>query len=454
MATDLAEILSDLSAEASTSSSGDTVAVLDARIALSRLRPALDRLHDDGLDTGASTDSDPDAFTRQAERVHWVRLLANTCARLGDATPSSETPGPMTRLADAAAVTAVLHADVLTGGQRWAIVAGLARTANHLVTAAGGGDQQSPDVDRALIITEASSGVLFQFAALDPPAAVDYAALHRPVPDPSARPTSVEAAALEASAALVHATRPGTEPHPIADILAVATAATTTCRFVAATNPGDDGVAALGRDAARAWVEVREQLAPFNDSSRRSQPVRPPAVESALALHRSLQSTAWVSVAASQEVVPDARLGAGVGVLVGRLAAVAERMDASVADGVARGRFMAYAVDVAMRDDRVRPFLQGRRGTGLVTVDADDVAPVRSALLRAGTATAALASSVAAPSNHADVHRGRTGRPERQPVPREQPLPVPCRVGAPHEAPASLRDHAGRISDGSVSRRR
>ena len=196
MATDLGEILTDLMAEASTSSRQDTSAAADARIALSRLRPALERLHNDGLDTGTSP-SDPDAFARQAERVHWVRLLANTCARLGNARPEPKTPGPMTRLADAAAIAAVLHADVQTNGQRWAIVAGLAQAATHLVASAGGGEQHSPDVDRALIIAEASSGVLFQFASLDPPTAADYRALHRPVPNPSPEVRSASDVVLE-----------------------------------------------------------------------------------------------------------------------------------------------------------------------------------------------------------------------------------------------------------------
>jgi hypothetical protein len=51
---------------------GSSICTMSAPAALSRLRPALERLHDDGLDTGASR-ADPDAFARQAERVHWVR---------------------------------------------------------------------------------------------------------------------------------------------------------------------------------------------------------------------------------------------------------------------------------------------------------------------------------------------------------------------------------------------
>ncbi len=390
MATDLAEILADLRAEAARSPRSDPIAAADARTALARLRPALDRLRDDGLDTGASIDTDPDAFSRQADRVHWVRLLSVTCDTLGQSVSAAASPGRMTNLADAAAIAATLHVDTLTGGQRWAIVAALARTAHILTGAAAGGEHESPKASRALIIAEASSSVLFQFASLDPPTATDNAAQRRPVPNPAAQLTSVEAAALEASAALVHATRPGTGPHPLSDILAIVIAADTTCRFVERLQlgAGDDHFAAAAHDAARSWREVRGRLAPFNDGSRRPQNGRPPAVDHALTLHRALQ-TSGVAPNAGQ---PQEQPFEAVGLVLGRLATVATRLDAAVAEGVACGRFMAYAVDLPMREARVGPFLERRRAAGLVTIDSDDIAPVMSALHHAGTSTAALAA--------------------------------------------------------------
>ena len=201
MATDLAEILTDLRAAASQSSRTDPTANTDARIALSRLRPVLERLRLDGLDTGLPSGADPDAFSRQADRVHWVRLLEGACARLGNATARVEPAGRLTRFADAAAVTATLHVDTMTRGERWATTGAIARSAHHLTRAAAGGSEP-PDVSRALIIAEASSAVLFQFATLDPPTADDNRALLRPVPNPRARGASVDDALLEAAAAL------------------------------------------------------------------------------------------------------------------------------------------------------------------------------------------------------------------------------------------------------------
>lgn len=51
MANDLAETFADLRGEASRASRVDPAAAADARTAMSRLRPALDRLCADGLDT-------------------------------------------------------------------------------------------------------------------------------------------------------------------------------------------------------------------------------------------------------------------------------------------------------------------------------------------------------------------------------------------------------------------
>lgn len=413
-------------AEASTSSRQDTSAAADARIALSRLRPALEHLHDDGLDTGASA-ADPDAFARQAERVHWVRLLANTCATLGKATPQPETPGPLTRLADAAAVAAVLHAEVQTNGQRWAIVAGLAQAATHLVAPAGGGEQHSPDVDRALIIAEASSGVLFQFASLDPPTAVDYAALRRPVPDPSPEVHSASDVVREASAALVHATRPGTGPHSIADLLAISTAAATVCRYVQKLHlaVGDDQIATQASEAIRAWTEVRDQLAPFNDGSRRSQIDRPPPVVHASSLHRFFQMQLLAPPG-----VPACGPGAdGVALVVDRLATVADHLVLAFSDGVASGRLMAHAVDLPLRESRVRPFLEGHRTSGLVTANADDTAEVRAAFVRSRAAMVAVAGGISrTPSGVADRDLCHTS--SRSTL-VELPVPAPARGRLP-----------------------
>ena len=201
----------------------------------------------------------------------------------------------------------------------------------------------------------------------------------------------------------------------------------------------------LARDAARAWSEVREQLTPFNDGSRRPQTGRPPAVDHALALHRALRRAS----------VPSAD-GPDDGGLPVRhrpsrrpLATVAGHLDIAVVDGVARGRFMAYAVDLPMREDRVRAFLAGHRAPGLVTADADDLTPVRSALRHAQVTTEALGSAVAGSAWRLGGDRASANTNGRQPVevsPRGPTDPDSNSPPAPSCAAAVADEHTGRGS--------
>ena len=316
-------------------------------------------------------------------------LLTTSCDTLGRSVPASEPPGRLTNLADAASVAATLQSDTATSGERWAATAALARTARYLTSTASDGNSP-PAIDRALIIAEASSSVLFQFAALDPPTAADLASLHKPVPNPAADGTSRDDAALDASAALVHATRPGTGPHSIADMLAIATTVSTICRTVGRTDLGPDVRCggALTRSAVGAWACLRTELAPFNDGSRRPQTNRPPAVAHARTLHEIFAST-------SAGARPTELSAAVSFTVLDRLDTVVRHLAVAVDAGVTRGQFMAYAADLPYRDSRIDQYLQGRRAGGLVTADMADLKPVRDALDQVRAATAAVAKGLA-----------------------------------------------------------
>ena len=105
---------------------------------------------------------------------------------------------------------------------------------------------------------------------------------------------------------------------------------------------------------------------------------------------------------------------------------------------------MAYAVDrPIIREAHVGSFLERRRAAGLVTVDADDIAPVRSALHRVPVSTAALGATLPGPSTRSSI-RPATDYAALQDVPDRYTVSLPARADPRDRTPADVATPAHR----------
>jgi hypothetical protein len=374
MATSLGDLLDTL-VETARATPCTPLARADAGTALRHIGRALTQLRADGLT--------PTVHDIREQRV---AALATTCAELAARAPATESS--LARLAAAAADTVAVQRDQATSRTRWAVaveLADVARVLADLITPAVPG----PVAQWCAVLQHAALQVEHS-AARHPPTREGFAGLDQPVPFPT-RSRHVEIANLihEATATLLNATRPGSEPLSLAQLLAVTFAAETlsdAAQLRLVGRPiGPPASGSIGT-AGEAWQTVRFQLRPFNDGSRRRQTDRPAAVSVALELHGALRR--------QDPTAPDDAATTALVRAIQHLPALATNLHAAVSQWAKTGTLFAYACELPPRDDRITQQLAGRRLTGLIRAESIDLLPTSEAIFAARLLSRALAADV------------------------------------------------------------
>jgi hypothetical protein len=194
-----------------------------------------------------------------------------------------------------------------------------------------------------------TGGLTERIGMLLPPDADGLTVLDKPVPRPYWGPNDRPATIDDAIAHLMHRTRPG-EHLNLAQMLTVVLALEALCQPTAAAFPT---VHEHSAEAATALLAVRVRLRPFNDGSRHRHPVSPPVAQAAIRLRDAL--------AGGEGKVPD-EVKASIAAATQRLPLICRNLAGIAEAWSKRGAMFAPAVDLPVREDRVRERLAGRVG--------------------------------------------------------------------------------------------
>jgi hypothetical protein len=390
MATSLGDLLDALTDQGSAAAEHPRSRA-DAGTALGHLGRALTQLKIDGVSAQVGDN-----------RERRVAVLGSACTALAARAPVAD--GRMTALAGAAADAIAMLRNETTMRTRWAAAVAIVDAVDTLAALL---ENALPAGPAAQWLHEIRSHAvqIDRDAAQDPPTQRDAAVLDRPIPafaDTSNRRDGAQI--VDATAALLHATRKGTAPLTIAAVLAATLAAQSLSEtgntLLADTAEGDDVT-----NAALAWQAIRSVLQPFNDGTRIPHPDASAAVSAARSLHRHLRRLADR---------PEGGIGelqrAAVASAVQYLPMIASNLKSTVTAWGVTGTALAHARDLPVREHTLPQYLAGYRTKGLIHADRFDLAPVTDAVHRAqllSTALAAALSSVAEPDAAGRTNRAR-----------------------------------------------
>ena len=378
MSTTLADLLDAIDHRLSTRDGAADTADADRAVAV--LGRALQRLADDGLARSLGTD-----------RERWMREAAR--ASLQSAGPATARDiGWLSMVAAAAVDTITLMRADLGNQQRWAIATAVTDTLGPLTVVALHGNITA-DRRRALVGADAAAMVVQRLAALDPPLAVDCAALDWAVPNPAPVPRAAAATVItEATAGLEYSTRSQPGTLSLADYLAVGISVEALSRAAGSLPDANRATINAAATASRGWAAARAVLNPFDDGSRRPHTDAPPVVGHALVLYDAL-STALRQL--SQPGHPSAPVRAAVTAALQRVPVIADHLQLTLTQWAHSGALLGFARDLTLREDHVSAHLHGYDSRGLVRADIPDLAPARTTLLTAKILSIELAAHTA-----------------------------------------------------------